>query len=70
MGNRRKLGRSKIPNRPEINGLAVPLIVEYLWSNITETPCEGRKRLPRSFEVFGTAYMREWDLSPSMPVKK
>ena len=32
----------------------MPLIVEYLWSNISETSCEGRKRLPRSFEVFGT----------------
>ena len=33
-------------------------MVEYLWSNISKTPSEGRKRLPRRFKVFGTAYIR------------
>jgi hypothetical protein len=38
--------REQLPNRPKINRFAVPLIVEYLWSNITETPCKGRELLP------------------------
>src|SRR5712692_8538472 len=38
-------------------------MVEYLWSNITETPSEGCQRRPRGLEVFGTVYMGSWDLS-------
>lgn len=31
------------------------LMVEYLWSNITKAPCEGRELFPIGIDMFGTA---------------
>jgi hypothetical protein len=45
---------SIIPYRPEVDGLAMPFLVRYFWSDITQTSCEGRELLPSGIKVLGT----------------
>jgi len=47
------MGNSIIPYRPEVDGLAMPFLVQYFWSDITQTSCEGRELLPSSIKVLG-----------------
>jgi len=48
------MGNSIIPYRPEVDGLAMPFLVRYFWSDITQTSCEGRELLPSGIKVLGT----------------
>jgi hypothetical protein len=47
------MGNSIIPYRPEVDGLAVPFLVKYFWSDITQTSCEGCELLPDGIKVLG-----------------
>jgi len=39
--------------RPEVDGLAMPFLVHYLWSETSQTSSEGCKLLPSGIEVLG-----------------
>jgi len=49
------LQQATVPYGLEVDGLAMPLLVEHIWSDISQTACDGRELLLRGFEVLGAA---------------
>ena len=48
-----------MPYWRKIDGLAVPPLIEYFWSDMTQIFCDGGERFPRGMEVLGTARLND-----------